>query len=194
MQPWEIFWKNNLQTLTPTDVLLRERIILFIEALLIISLLLVTGQTRRDFFLIKGNPSLLASGVSFPGSRNMLSWKFFATIMTVILATLFTIFMSTLIHPSLIAFIHILPLLPTILAAALLNSFSEELIYRAAPLSQLLKAVDKNQALFLTSIFFGFGHYYGGIPSGPFGFVQTGLLAFFLGKAMIETKGFVLPL
>lgn len=44
-------------------------------------------------------------------------------------------------------------------------------------------------ALWLTSLWFGLGHYYGGFPSGPVGLVYSGMLALLLGKAMLDTRG-----
>ena len=79
--------------------------------------------------------------------------------------------------------------LPLILLTAALNAFGEEVMYRAAPLATLLPAVGPGHALWLTSLWFGLGHYYGGIPSGPVGVVQAGLLALLLGRAMLDTGG-----
>jgi len=83
--------------------------------------------------------------------------------------------------------------LPLILLSAALNAFGEEGMFRAAPLSALLPAVGPRHALWLTAIWFGLGHYYGGTPSGPFGFVQTGLLGLLLGKAKLDTRGMGWP-
>lgn len=186
-------WENFISNSSPMIKLLGERVIIFIEALLVILVLLLITQSRYDFFLVKGQPESPAVGVNWLGKKKPASWKRFAAFMTIIIGILFTFFMTTLIHPSTNAFEQVLPLLPLVILAAMLNAFSEELMYRAAPLSQLWKAVGKTQALLLTAVFFGFGHYYGGIPSGPFGFLQTGLLALLLGKAMLETQGFLVP-
>jgi hypothetical protein len=53
--------------------------------------------------------------------------------------------------------------------------------------------VGPRHALWLTALWFGLGHYYGGVPSGPVGFVQSGLLALLLGKAMLDTRGIAWP-
>jgi membrane protease YdiL (CAAX protease family) len=39
--------------------------------------------------------------------------------------------------------------------------------------------------------FFGLAHWLAGSPGGILGFAMTGFLAFLLGKAMLETKGFL---
>lgn len=41
----------------------------------------------------------------------------------------------------------------------------------------------------MPAIWFGLGHYYGGIPSGVFGFVQSDLLGALLGRIMLDTRG-----
>lgn len=45
----------------------------------------------------------------------------------------------------------------------------------------------------LTAVWFGLGHYDGGIPSGPIGVLFAGGIALLYGKAMVETRGIVLP-
>jgi len=78
--------------------------------------------------------------------------------------------------------------------AALLNAFWEEVAFRAAPLSMLQRVVGPGIGVVLLALWFGIGHYYGGIPSGPMGLVATGLVALLLGRAMIETRGLGWPL
>jgi membrane protease YdiL (CAAX protease family) len=70
-----------------------------------------------------------------------------------------------------------------------LNAFGEETMYRAAPLAMLLPAVGPSHGIWLTALWFGLGHYYGGFPSGPMGLVYSGGLALLLGKAMVDTRG-----
>jgi len=60
-------------------------------------------------------------------------------------------------------------------------------------LATLLRAVGPKHAIWLTSLWFGFGHYYGGFPSGPFGLVYSGGLALLMGKAMLDTRGLGWP-
>jgi membrane protease YdiL (CAAX protease family) len=87
----------------------------------------------------------------------------------------------------------VIPLLPATAILALMNAFGEELAYRATPLSQLWQVVGKRQALWMTSLWFGLGHYYGGISFGAIGAIFFTFVAILFGKAMIETKGLALP-
>jgi membrane protease YdiL (CAAX protease family) len=92
-------------------------------------------------------------------------------------------------HPSLSDFLQALPLLPVALFIAVINAFNEEFTLRAAPLSQLWATLGKQQALMITTAFFGLGHFYG-IPSGVLGVLLSSFLGWFLGKSMLETRGF----
>ena len=91
------------------------------------------------------------------------------------------------------ALVKVLPLLPAVLLFAVMNAFGEELAYRAVPLSQLWTVMGKGQAIWMTAVWFGLGHYYGGIPSGLAGAVFLTLIAVLFGKAMLETKGIAMP-
>ena len=66
-------------------------------------------------------------------------------------------------------------------------------MYRAAPLSGLHPVVGAGQAISMTSIWFGLGHYYGGIPSGFMGLIYSGSVALLMGKAMLDTRGLGWP-
>jgi membrane protease YdiL (CAAX protease family) len=43
------------------------------------------------------------------------------------------------------------------------------------------------------AVFFGLGHWLYGSPPGFIGFLMVGFLAWLLGKAMLETRGFLWP-
>jgi membrane protease YdiL (CAAX protease family) len=46
----------------------------------------------------------------------------------------------------------------------------------------------------ILAVWFGLGHYYGGIPSGPIGAVAGAAVGLLFGRAMIETRGLGWPL
>ena len=78
--------------------------------------------------------------------------------------------------------VQALPLLPVVLVLALMNSFSEEMDYRASPLAVLQAVLSKRQALLITTAYFGIGHYYG-VPYGIIGVLMAGILGWLFGKA-----------
>ena len=82
-----------------------------------------------------------------------------------------------------------LPFIAVGAIAALLNAFWEEAAFRAAPLSMLQRAIGPSAGVIILAVWFGIGHYYGGIPSGPMGAIAAGSSAVLFGRAMIETRG-----
>ena len=79
-----------------------------------------------------------------------------------------------------------------IVALAALNAFNENMTYRGAPLATLEPAIGSSQAMLLTAVLFGVGHFYG-VPYGIVGVVMAGALGWILNKTMLETGGFVWP-
>ena len=77
--------------------------------------------------------------------------------------------------------------------AALFNAFWEEAAYRAAPLSMLQRAVGPEAGILILAVWFGLGHFYGGVPSGATGAIAAGALAVLFGRAMVETRGLGWP-
>jgi membrane protease YdiL (CAAX protease family) len=155
-----------------------ERLPLVMEALAIILVLRLMGLKRSDFFLVKGN-------LSTPASR-------LPTLLTLGLAVLFALGLSQLMPPP-PDWSQALAWLPAILLFALMNAFGEEMVYRAAPLSQLVPVISQGQANWITAVWFGLGHFYGGFPDGPLGAGQAALVGLLFGKAMLATKGMALP-
>jgi membrane protease YdiL (CAAX protease family) len=73
-----------------------------------------------------------------------------------------------------------------------MNSFSEELTYRAALLAPIHRILGPTQSILMTATFFGIGHYYG-IPPGILGILATGFFGWLLGRSLLETKGLFWP-
>ena len=184
-----VMWKNLFSNASSMSILFGERILLLFESLIVISILFLMGMSRKQAFLTVGHLRAPLGGESKLSDRKQLSWALFGTVMAILLGGLFFWFLSSQNQISNLNVTAILSLLPLILASAALNAISEEVTYRAAPLATLVPVVGPVHAIWLTSLWFGFGHYYGGIPSGPVGLIQTGLLALLLGKAMLDTRG-----
>ena len=140
------------------------------------------------FFLTRGNPDAIAEPIPLimtqPAPWSRLGWILAACISVGTLA--FLLLGGT---PEGNFASKLLPLLPAVLIFAAMNAFSEEMSYRAAPLSVLEEPLGKNQSLLLTAFFFGIGHFYG-VPYGLTGVIMASLLGWFLGKSMLETRGF----
>lgn len=162
-----------------------DRLGIVLMALALAGILALLGQKRKDFFFTFGNVNAPAQGMRLP-------WKIAGPFIALLLTALFTygIFaMSSLT----ITIADILPILPRVFVLAIMNAFGEEMAYRAAPLSQLWQIIGKRQAVWLMALWFGLGHFYGGVSFGAVGVVWLTLVAVLFGKAMIETKGLAVP-
>jgi membrane protease YdiL (CAAX protease family) len=79
------------------------------------------------------------------------------------------------------------------LAFALLNSFTEEAVFRGVFLHALKKALGSERtALVLQAVVFGLVHVRG-FPSGPFGMVVAGVIGLMFGFLRIRTRGILAP-
>jgi membrane protease YdiL (CAAX protease family) len=163
-----------------------ERLGLVLMALSLAGILILLGYRRRDFFLAFGNVNASASGMRLP-------WTIAAPLIGVLLAALTTAAVLAMNFFAGVTLAGVVPLLPVILILALMNAFGEEVVFRAAPLSQLWQIVGKRQAVWMTALWFGLGHYYGGISFGAVGAVFITFQAVLFGKAMLETGGLAVP-
>jgi membrane protease YdiL (CAAX protease family) len=190
--PWisqSSLWQRIFAGASPIVILFGERALIAVEALVVLAAVLLMGVKRRDAFLAIGKLNAPVQGLPVPGRKKPVSWFFFGVIMMALLGGMFYLFLASQNQAAQPNLEVIIPLLPLILACAALNAFGEEAMYRAAPLSMLLPFAGAAQALWMTSVWFGLGHYYGGIPSGPFGFIEAGLVGLLMGKAMLDTRG-----
>jgi hypothetical protein len=158
-------------------------------ALVILSFLLLKGRKRVDFFLAKGKIDAPVEPSKLIGMKKPEPWTKIGSIFAIVIA--FGTFTYLILSSDLswAAFITALPMIPAALLIAVINAFNEEFTLRAAPLSELLPPTGKKQALLITTTFFGLGHFYG-VPAGIVGVLLSSFLGWFLGKSMLETKGF----
>jgi membrane protease YdiL (CAAX protease family) len=158
-------------------------------ALVILSFLLLKGRKRQHFFLTKGKIDAPVEPSRLLGMKKSEPWTRIGTIFAVVFSSVTFIYLMLSTSPSADAFIQALPLIPAALLIAVINAFNEEFTLRAAPISELLSAIGKKQALMITTALFGLGHFYG-VPAGLLGVLLSSFLGWFLGKSMLETKGF----
>jgi len=137
-------------------------------AFIILSFLLLKGRKRGDFFLVKGKIDAPVEPSKLLGMKKPEPWTRIGSIFAVVFASVTLVYLMLNSPPSLEAVVKAIPLIPAALLIAVVNAFNEEFTLRAAPLSELWSVVGKPQALMLTSVFFGLGHFYG-VPSGPLG-------------------------
>lgn len=182
-------WQNLFGGQSELIAVFGDRVLLTMETFVVLFALFLMGLKRQETFLVIGNLQAAVGDQESSRKKLKLSWSALGPMMAILLGGLFFTFLASQNAGATSNFKVAFTWLPLILLCAALNAFGEEAMYRAAPLATLLPSVGKKHALWLTSLWFGFGHYYGGIPSGPIGLIQTGLLALLLGKAMLETRG-----
>jgi hypothetical protein len=159
-----------------------------IVTLVVIAALFFLKKKREAFFLVKGDTNAAVEPVKWMGVKEGERWNKFGRNFAVILSLGTLTFLILAGRPSLDSVLKILPFLPVILLAAMMNAFSEEVTYKASFLSVLEDVIGKNHALWLMAVYFGIGHFYG-VPYGIIGVLMAGFLGWFLGKSMLETRG-----
>jgi membrane protease YdiL (CAAX protease family) len=162
-----------------------------IVALTVLASLWLMKRDRGAFFFVKGRVDAPIEPVRWLGIKAGESWKTFGWIFAAFAALAVAVPTILGIAPSSETFSKALPLLPVALLLAAVNAFTEEAYYRCSLLSTLYDAIGKTHTLLLTVVFFGLGHWLYGSPPGLPGFLMVGFLAWLLGKAMLETKGFL---
>lgn len=162
-------------------------------ALAVLAVLWLMKRDRQAFFFVRGQMDAPIEPVRWLGIKPGESWKVFGWIFAIAAGLLVAIPTILGIAPPGEIFRKALPLLPVALLLAAVNAFTEEAYYRCSLLSTLHEQVGSNQALLLTVIFFGLGHWLYGSPPGLLGAAMVSFLAWLLGKAMLETKGFLWP-
>ena len=156
-------------------------------AFVVILLLFVIKKDRHKFFLCKGNINAKALPAKLVVNKPT-PWKKVGVEMSIAICIVTLIFLLLPGIPSLTQFVNVIPLLPYVLFFAIINSFSENIIYRVSFLALLRDFLGDKQALYLTTFVFAMGHYYGA-PYGISGVIMAGFLGWFLGKSILETKG-----
>jgi membrane protease YdiL (CAAX protease family) len=156
--------------------------------LLVLILLALMGRFSR-FFLVKGDLRAPAGPIPWilnrPPRWNMLG-PAIAGAMCLGLVV-FTFAFGSL--PTARALGGVGPLLPFVFLFALVNSFGEEMLYRAPWLGALEGPLGGAQALLITAVYFGLGHFYG-VPYGVVGVILAFIPGWLMGKSMLETRGF----
>jgi membrane protease YdiL (CAAX protease family) len=160
-------------------------------ALMVLYLWALTRDLRR-FFFVPGNRDAIAAPIPWIFSEPT-PWRRLGPIACACLLAGMTVIVWLMgSHPTLQQIAGAAPYLPWILLFAAANSFGEELSYRATLLSGLEGPAGGQQALAISAVYFGLAHFYG-VPYGVGGVILSTLMGWFLGKSMLENRGFTWP-
>jgi membrane protease YdiL (CAAX protease family) len=157
--------------------------------ILLVLIMLALLRRSERFFLVKGKLDALAAPIPLLFSKPV-KWNILgpAVAGAMCLGLLVFIFAFGSL-PSLQALKGVAPLLPFVLLFAIVNSFGEEMLYRAPWLGALEGPAGPAQALLITAVYFGIGHFYG-VPYGILGVILAFIPGWLMGKSMLETRGF----
>jgi len=184
-------WQSLVpESTAPMVGLLATRVLYAVLGLLVLGWARLLGASRRELFARVGD--LNAETRTRRKDGTYLRWRRFGSIAVLVLVALMVWFGFPIL-PSSFDLGASLPAIAIGAIAAFLNAFWEETAFRAGPLSVLQRAIGPGAGVVVLALFFGIGHFYGGIPSGPMGLVATGGVALLLGRAMIETRGLAWP-
>ena len=157
-------------------------------SLAMIVVLLMLGYTRRDFFLTRGNLRAPIEPVPLLGFPKPDPWSKFGLQWAIYIAAALAVLQYVSLQPGSDVWLRVVPMLPSILFYAALNSFNEEITYRSPLLATLEPVGGSRQALWMAAYFFGIAHYFG-TPGGIVGGMASIFMGWILGKGMVETRG-----
>ena len=162
-------------------------------ALFMIGLLFLLRKHRQRFFLVRGAMQADIEPLKLLGQKSPSPlWRFGLVFTLVVIVVQCFMFILPL-TPTSGTIRHLMRFVPVILLLAAFNSFTEEIIFRATPISTLYEVVGKPNAIGMAAVLFGLAHYIGGIPSGVPGVLITTFLGWFFGKCMLDSKGLFWP-
>jgi membrane protease YdiL (CAAX protease family) len=175
-----------------THAFFNKTLFVLVAAALAGILVTYLGLRPSRAFLTVGNMSA-PSGTKRPGRSRPANWAVLGPVAVVALFTLMATvtWLDAGLEPA--ALDRLVPLLPLVIGCAAFNALGEEVVYRSGPLATLVGVVSSRQAVLLTSVWFGLAHYFGSVPEGFGGVLQSGVLALLLGSAMVATRGLGWP-
>jgi membrane protease YdiL (CAAX protease family) len=185
-----VAWEEFAASLPPMVDVLVIRVVMAIAAIVVLGAAFVLGASRDELYLRVGDLGA-PTGIRRK-SGAAVRWSRFGPIAVVALMLLMVWFTAPML-PAQIDLGAAAPYIGVGAVAALLNAFWEEAAFRASPLSFLQRAVGPGAGVIFLALWFGLGHYYGGVPSGVMGFLASGASALLFGRAMIETRGLAWP-
>jgi len=164
-------------------------------AFIMIGVLLLMRRRWRDFFLTRGelgSPVKAGKPGATPGRRS-ITWGRLGLFLGLCIVPLTLLFFGLGNLPATGILAKVLPFAPFVFLFAATNAFSEEVQFRASLLGDLNGPLGEGNAIWITAVFFGFAHYFGGAPSGIPGVLITGMLGALFAWGMLGSRGIVVP-
>jgi membrane protease YdiL (CAAX protease family) len=193
---WNATWFKNLMG-TRLHIFSSSQVLWEIldlsAALIILAVVWAIKHQPGKFFLTKGDINANVEPVRWLGVKEGTSIREFGLIFLLIVCIALLFILAPGVKISGDSLNKVLPLIPTVLLIAALNSLGEEISFRIPLLSTTVEVIGRNQAVWLAAVFFGLAHYIGGQPSGIPGIMITTFLGWGFGKCMTESKTMLFP-
>lgn len=153
-------------------------------------LLLTFVQNPDNFALLFsiGNISAPAHPVDWFGIGSNRTWIFAGLYLSVIITLGTLTFVYLQFRHLKQSIVEVLPYVGWVVLFSLMNSFSEEAIFRLGIIAPALGHIDISYILLISAVVFGAAHF-SGMPHGLIGMFMAGFLGWFLAKSVIETQG-----
>lgn len=162
------------------------QLFLLIVAFIVLIVVDVINADNLARFFAFGDITATAEEVKWLGILKGVSWFYVGIIFTIVITGGTLSFM--ILQSNLYIFKSALLFLPWIILFSLLNSFSEEVIYRLGVIVPLFGHIDTHYIMSISAILFGLPHLRG-MPNGIIGAFMAGFLGWILAKSVIETEG-----
>jgi len=139
-------------------------------------------------FLSLGNISAPAGSVPIFGIKEGETWLSLGISLSFFITLVTAIFVYFQLKGSGVGWEQLSPMLGWVLLFSLMNSFSEEAIFRLGLAGSLHEVISPSGIMLLSAVVFGLAHY-GGMPNGIIGMLMAGVLGWLLMKSVLETHG-----
>jgi len=179
-------WRARFSEAPTWQFVFADSILELIPCLLLALSLVRSGLTRRELFLTRGN---LRASFPMPFRLPSGSWAWLGPFLTLFLAGPLVVQLMSTVRPDIHLLQRAIQGWPLAVAFSVFNAAQEEYRFRSVLLGRLVPALGASQALWMTSVLFGLGHWFGH-PSGPTGVIMAGFAGLVWGKSMLDTRGF----
>lgn len=157
-------------------------------AFVVVGMLFMLNRSRHANFLTRGDTNAVAQPVALLGMKERDRWGRFGIISLITMSGVLLTFLVLAGRPTPTLLRSALPLLPFVVLFAVMNAWSEEISYRVSLIATTEPIVGSAQAVWLSAVYFGIGHFYG-VPYGIVGVLLSTFFGYLLGKSLVETRG-----
>ena len=166
----------------------KYQLLLVISAIITVAIVFTLNSENAYTYLSLGNLSAPANAVPVFGIHDKESWFGLGVSLSLFITIITSVFIYFQIKGSEVVLGQLGPYLGWIILFSLMNSLSEEAIFRLGILASLNGVLSPENIMLISAIIFGIAHY-GGMPNGVIGILMASVLGWLLMKSVLETHG-----